>query len=93
MIFRDTTKKKKVLSLGNLKAPFKFMGTKIYCKACKKKCSGEVKHSNTSIFGIHFHQISFPKVLRVADNVYFHPACFRCHRCQASLAQGGFFTR
>ena len=47
LIFRDTTKKKKVLSLGNLKAPFKFMGTKIYCKACKKKCSGEVKHSNT----------------------------------------------
>ena len=40
--FRDTTKKKKVLSLGNLKAPFKFMGSKTYCKGCKKKCSGEV---------------------------------------------------
>ena len=39
-------------------------------------------------------QSIFPsKVLRVNDNVYFHPACFRCHRCQASLAQGGFFTR
>ena len=42
-IFRDTTKKKKVLSLGNLKAPFKFMGGKTYCKGCKKKCSGEVR--------------------------------------------------
>jgi hypothetical protein len=70
---RDTTKKKKVLSLGNLKAPFKFMGSKTYCKGCKKKCSGEV--------------------LRVNDQVYFHPACFRCHKCQASLSQGGFFTR
>ncbi len=54
---RDPTKKKKVLSLGNLKAPFKFMGGKTYCRGCRKKCSGEV--------------------LRVNEQVYFHPACFR----------------
>ena len=68
----SVVKKKGGLSLGNLKSPFKFIGSKTYCKGCKKKCSGEV--------------------LRVND-VYFHPGCFKCRSCQASLSQGGFFTK
>ncbi|XP_076049123.1 actin binding LIM protein Uncoordinated 115a isoform X5 [Oratosquilla oratoria] len=32
------------------------------------------------------------EVLRVQEK-YFHVSCFKCHSCQKSLAQGGFFTR
>ena len=52
----DTKKKKKGgLSLGNLKSPFKFMGGKIHCHACKKKCSGEVLRVNE----LYFHPQCF----------------------------------
>lgn len=47
---RGSAKKKKNLSLGSFKSPFKFLG-KTYCKGCRKKCSGEVLRVND----VYFH--------------------------------------
>ena len=89
-IFRDTTKKKKVLSLGNLKAPFKFMGGKTYCKGCKKKCSGEVKvwiHSHggcSTVSGVSSNSRFCLYFLEVPLAIFFHPwlhsSCSMAHQ-------------
>jgi hypothetical protein len=47
-------KKKKNLTLGSFKSPFKFLG-KTYCKGCRKKCSGEVLRVND----VYFHSNCF----------------------------------
>jgi len=50
----SSNKKKKNLTLGSFKSPFKFLG-KTYCKGCRKKCSGEVLRVND----VYFHSNCF----------------------------------
>jgi hypothetical protein len=50
---RGSGKKKKNLTLGSFKSPFKFLG-KTYCKGCRKKCSGEVPKSLNFFFASSF---------------------------------------